>query len=107
MKPAIKQTPLKRKAKSKMKSAKLTKALYERCQHRCEICGRYCQVLEKHRIVLGAEYVLENIKMLCFKCHRLVHELVIKIKESWLSLEQLSYVISKRSREYKYILWGK
>ena len=92
--------------KHKHKSAKLTQSLYERCNHRCEICGKYCQVLEKHRIVLGAEYVLENILMLCFMCHRLVHELKIKIKESWLSLEQLNYVIFKRSREYKYIGWG-
>jgi len=88
-----------------MKSAKLTEALYNRCQNCCEICGKYYHVLEKHRIVLGAEYVMENILMLCFNCHRLVHELKIKIKESRLSPEQVAYILAKRSCEYKYILW--
>ncbi len=90
-----------------MKSLKLTQSLYERCNHRCEICGKYYQVLEKHRIVLGGQYVMENIKMLCFMCHRLVHELKIKIKESWLSKDQIEYIVSKRSREYKYVEWTK
>jgi len=90
-----------------LKSVKLTIALYDRCQNRCEICRRYYQVLHKHRIVLGAEYIEENIIMVCWQCHTNIHNLRIKIKESQLSQEQLNFVISRRSRVYKYIDWGK
>lgn len=92
-----------------MKSAKLAKLLMERCQGYCEICGYpIYDCAHAHRLVWGGEYVLENVINLCYVCHMIkIHGwITMKIKESWLSHEQIDYIVSKRSREYKYILWN-
>jgi len=94
-----------------MKSAKLAKQLMERCQGRCEICGRPVKdCAHAHRLVWGGEYILENVLNLCYVCHLIkIHGDggTMKIKESWLRPEQIAYIELKRSREYKYIDWGK
>lgn len=91
-----------------MKSAKLAKQLMERCQGRCEICGKpIFDCAHAHRLVWGGAYILENVMNLCSDCHILkIHWGGMKIKESWLRPEQVDYIVSKRSREYRYIEWG-
>ena len=92
-----------------MKSARLAKELMVRCQGRCEICGQPIRdCAHAHRLVRGGKYVLENTLNLCYYCHIIkIHNCGMKIKESWLSKEQIDYIVSKRSREYKYVDWGK
>jgi hypothetical protein len=48
----------------------------------CENCGIHSLVcgphnLEYHRIIKNGPYVNENVKILCDKCHKLVHKLTI------------------------------
>ena len=69
--------------------------------------------LQPHHIVpVGRGKVGENVPengiTLCFKCHvPLFHDrnYEYKVKESWLSQEQIDYVISKKGKFWRRIEW--
>jgi hypothetical protein len=92
-----------------MKSAKLASQLMERSGGRCELCGYpITNCAHAHRLVWGGAYVLENVINLCYVCHMIkIHGFkTMKIKESQLRPEQVEYIVSHRSRIYKYVKWG-